>query len=736
MRKLLWFCWALCLSSLTAMAADRLDLRGVTDGSFSPSYLSGITPIEGTELYARISDDGKRIVRYSFKTGKEVDVMFDVNNTQGEKIASFDGYILSPDGTRMLIRTKTEKIYRRSYKAVYYIYTIASRKLQPLSDGGPQQVPTWSADGRQVAFVRDNNIFLVKLLYDNAESQVTKDGRPNEIINGLPDWVNEEEFAFNSALVFNADGTMLCWVRYDESRVKTYSLQMFRGQKPELEANALYPGSYSYKYPKAGQENAIPSVWSFDIKSRQTRKLNVPLPAEGYIPRIKSTADADKIVVYTMNRHQDELGIYTVNPRSTVAQLLVKEKADRYIKDEVVEGVTIYRNAILVPSDRDGFMRLYLYDLTGRLLRTIGEGNCDITQVYGYDEQTGDVFYQAAAPTPRDRQVFVSRKNGKTELLTTQTGWNKALFSADLKYFINTWSDCRTPYVFTLRDSRGRTLATLLDNARLQKKYEEHALPSPEFFSFTTPDGVKLDGWMVKPTQFDPSKKYPVILFQYSGPGSQQVVNSWAIGSMGQGALFDRYLAQEGFIVACVDGRGTGARGAEFEKSVYLRLGQLESKDQVSAAGYFASLPYVDARRIGIWGWSFGGFNTLMSMSTGDGVFRAGVAVAPPTSFRFYDTIYTERYMRTPNENARGYDDNPISRADRLQGALLLCHGLADDNVHPQNAFEYSESLVQANKDFRQLFYTNRNHSIYGGNTRHHLLRQITRFFQHELQEK
>ena len=733
MKKVIISCMAFLLSLSSVSAAGTLDLKKITDGTFAPEYISGIKPIAGTDLYAQISDDGQRIVRYSFKTGKQVDVLFDVNDTQGQKVKSFDSYILSPDGTRILICTNSQKIYRRTFKATYYIYTVASRRLDKLSDGGPQQNPTWSPDSRQVAFVRDNNIFLVKLLYDNAESQVTKDGKLNEVINGVPDWVNEEEFGVSSSLVFNADGTMICWVRYDEKDVKTFALQMYQGQYPAHKENLNYPSSFEYKYPKAGEDNAKVSVWSFDIKSRQTRKLDVPLDADGYIPRIKTTNNADMILVYTMNRHQDVLNVYTVNPRSTVAQLLVREKGDKYVKEEAIANISVYNNSFLLPSDRDGYMHLYLYDMDGKQIRKIGDGNYDITQVYGYDEQTGDVFYQAAVPTAHDRQVFVNHKNGKTECLTKQEGWNNAIFSGDLKYFINTWSNATTPYTFTLCDARGKVISTLLDNKQLVAKYKQEGLSEPEFFSFTTGDGVKLDGWMVKPANFSSSKKYPVIMFQYSGPGSQQVVNSWGIGSMGQGALFDRYLAQEGFIVVCVDGRGTGGRGSAFEKSIYLQLGKLESQDQVATARYLASLPYVDANNIGIWGWSFGGFNTLMSMSSGDNVFKAGVSVAPPTSFRYYDTIYTERYMRTPKENAKGYDDNAMSRAHNLHGALLICHGLADDNVHPQNTFEYAESLVQADKDFKELYYTNRNHSIYGGNTRNHLLRQITNFFKEQL---
>lgn len=732
MKRLLFIFTALFMLTAHVSAGGKITIPDITSGKFAAKTVNGINPIEGTDTYARISDDGKRVDCYSFKTGKLLRNLFDVSNTMGKKIDSFDGYILSPDGTRMLIQTKTKSIYRRSFTAVYYLYNIASRKLEPLSDGGPQQVPVWSKDGLQVAFVREGNIYLVKLLYDNAEVQVTKDGKFNEVINGLPDWVNEEEFGFNRALTFNADGTMICWLRYDEKDVKTYSLQMYKGMKPEKQENAVYPGFYSYKYPKAGEDNSKVTAWSYDIKSHRISKLQVPLDADGYMPRIKATDDASKVVVYTMNRHQDELCLYSVNPRSTVAQLIVKEHVEKYVKEEAMEAVTFIGNNVLLPSDRSGFMKLYIYSMNGQLHRTIG-GDYDITAVYGYDAKTGDVYYQAAALGPSDRQVYVAHKNGKTVCLSDKKGWNTALFSGDYQYFVNTWSDYNTPYVVTTRDNNGRVISTLQDNAELKAKLAESGFAKREPFSFTTSEGVQLNGWILKPLNFDASKRYPVIMHQYSGPGSQQVTDSWSAGSMGQGGAFDSYLAQQGFIVVSVDGRGTGGRGADFEKCTYLKIGDLESKDQVEAALYLGSLPFVDKDRIGIWGWSYGGFNTLMSMSEGRGVFRAGVAIAPPTSWRFYDSIYTERYMRTPKENPDGYDVNPIVRAQNLHGALLLCHGTADDNVHPQNSYEYAEALVQADKDFREVYYTNRNHSIYGGNTRNHLLRQVANFFVTEL---
>ena len=733
MKRLFLTITALLMFVATMSAGGKLTLPDITSGKFAAKTVNGINPIEGTDTYARISQDGERVVCCSFKTGKELSVLFDVKNTMGCKIDGFDDYVLSPDGKRMLIQTKTERIYRRSFKADFYIYNIASRRLDRLSDGDKQQIPTWSPDGQQVAFVREGNIFLVKLLYDNAEIQVTKDGKFNEVINGLPDWVNEEEFGFNSALTFNADGTMICWIRYDESKVKTYSLEMYKGMKPAKEEYDTYPGFYSYKYPKAGEDNSTVSAWSYDIKSHKINRLQVPLDADGYMPRIKPTNDPMRIVVYTMNRHQDDLCLYAVNPRSTVAQLIIKEHVDKYVREEAMEGVKFVGDKILLPSDRSGYTKLYIYNMNGQLQRTIGDGNYDITSVYGYDPKTGDVYYQAAALGATDRQVYVTHKNGKTVRLTDREGWNTAFFSGDFQYFVNTWSDYNTPYVFTTRTREGKLINTIEDNKAVKQLVSDYGFCKREPFSFTTSEGVVLNGWMVKPKDFDANKKYPVIMHQYSGPGSQQVTNSWSAGSMGQGGAFDSYLAQEGFIVVSVDGRGTGGRGSEFEKCTYLNLGNLESKDQVETALYVGSLPYVDKDRIGIWGWSYGGFNTLMSMSEGRGVFRAGVAIAPPTNWKYYDSVYTERYMRTPKENPDGYATNPIERASKLHGALLICHGTADDNVHPQNAYEYSEALVQADKDFRELFYTNRNHGIFGGNTRNHLLRQVAQFFKTEL---
>ena len=727
-------CATLLFAASAMLAGERLDLKAVAGGDFAGEALTRVEPMADGETYAQISKDGKQVVKYSFKTGKQVGVIFDANAVRGANIGSIDGYVMSPDGRRMLIQTHTKRIYRRSFTAEYYIYTLGNSSVVPLSDGGPQQTPIFSPDGNQIAFVRDNNIFLVKLLYDNAESQVTKDGKRNEVINGIPDWVNEEEFATNSSMVFTADSKQICWIRYDESAVKEYSMQMFKGSNPSMDEYADYPGFYSYKYPVAGGENSKVAVYSYDIKSRQTRKMQLPLDADGYIPRIKMTSDPTKVAIFTLNRHQDNLSIYMANPLSTVCQLVIQDKVDKYFKEEAMANIKITDRHILMPSDRDGYMHLYLYTLGGQLKRRVTRGNYEVTDVYGYDEATGDVYYAANELGPQDKQVYVAHQNGKTERLTAREGYNSATFSSGYKYFINTWSDINTPVVYTLNNNSGKVLSTLVDNKGPKEKLAAYDLGTRELFSFTTSEGVKLNGWMVKPAGFDASRRYPVIMYQYGGPGNQQVLNSWNIGMCGQGALLEQYMAQQGYIVVCVDGRGTGGRGAEFEKCTYLRLGELEAKDQVETALWLGSQPYVDQNRIGIWGWSYGGWNTLMSMSEGRPVFRAGVAVAPPTSWRYYDTVYSERYMRTPKENPSGYDEvNPMARVDKLSGALLICHGLADDNVHFQNTAEYTEALVQADKDFKENIYTNRNHSIYGGNTRNHLFRQIVNFFNAEM---
>ncbi len=720
-----------CVSSY---AGEKLSLKDITAGKFRSKTMTEVCPMADGESYAQISDDGKRIITYSFKTGKETGILFDAQTALGEEIGGIDGYIMSPDCSRILIQTDTKAIYRRSFTSTYYIYNIKDKQLKPLSNGGQQQTPVFSPDGKKIAFVRDNNIWLVDLLDNYAETQVTSDGKFNEVINGVPDWVYEEEFSTNSSMVFSADSRNIVWIRYDESAVKQYSMQLFKGLKPERDEFAEYPGDYTYKYPVPGQVNSKVTVHSYDLQSRQIKDINVPLDADGYIPRIKATSDATKIAIFTMNRHQDVLRIFMANPQTAVCQMVIEDKVEKYIKEETLEDVQLTDHYILLPSERDGYNHLYLYNLNGQLLRQIVTDKYVVKSVYGFDEKKGDAYFAANPNGATDQQVMVAHANGKTEVLSKLAGVNRAIFSKNFKFFINIWSDLDHPAQYTLCQNTGKVLKTMIDNHELVEKLSAYDLGKKEMFTFTTSEGIQLNGWMVKPADFDADKKYPVIMYQYGGPGNQQVLNQWGIGMNGNGAILEQYLCQLGYICVCVDNRGTGGRGAEFEKCTYLRLGELESRDQVETALWLGQQSYVDKERIGIWGWSYGGWNTLMSMSEGRPVFRAGVAIAPPTCWRYYDSIYTERYMRTPQENQSGYDEvNPIARASQLHGALLICHGLADDNVHYQNSAEYVEALVQADKDFRQLVYTNRNHSIFGGNTRNHLFRQAINHFNAEL---
>lgn len=721
------------LMSATGMADNGpLSLKSITGGEFYAHGIYGVNPLADGESYSQLVD-GKRIVVSSFKTGEQTGVLFDADNTKGKvKVSRIDGYIMSPNQKNILLRTQTQSIYRHSTTAVYYIYNVQNRTLAPLSDGGPQECPLWSPDGNMVGFVREGNLFLVKLLFDNAEVQITKDGKFNSIINGKADWVYEEEFVTNRSFDFNADATMLAWIRYDESQVPLFSFPMYKGMLPEMKENAEYPGAYEYKYPIAGQPNSKVSVHTFDIKSRATREVKVPLEAEGYIPRIAFSSDPDKLLILTQNRHQDNLQVWVANPRSTECRCIVTDEVKPYVADKTYTLFKTIKDGFILMSERSGFAHLYQYNLLGTLKREIGKGQDIITDFYGYDEKTGTYYYQAQDGGPLRTGVYKCDAKGKVTSISTEPGQNSAIFSGNFKQLMLTHHSAATPPTYTLRNDKGKVQKTLQDNAALKQKIDGMNLAKIEFFQFQTQDGVDLNGIMVKPADFDANKKYPVILYQYSGPGSQQVLDSWYAGNC-SAALLERYMAQEGFVSAIVDGRGTGGRGAEFEKQTYLKLGQLESHDQVETAIYLSKLPWVDAKHIGIWGWSFGGFNTLMSMSEGRPVFYAGVAVAPPTSWRYYDTVYTERFMRTPKENQEGYDCSPITRAKNLSGSLLIIHGLADDNVHFRNVAEYTEALVHADKDFCQLTYTNRNHSIYGGNTRNHLFRQLINHFKQSM---
>ena len=711
-------------------AQQKVTLRDIAQGTYRAQGISGLKPMLDGEHYTQISSDHKRIVKYSFKTGEEVGTLFDVTTARDCDLKSFDDYILSPDEKLILIQTETKPIYRHSFTAVYYIYNVKNNKMEPLSNNGPQQVPLFSPDGNQIAFVRNNNIYLVKLLFGNSESQVTKDGEYNHVLNGIPDWVYEEEFSFNRAFDFSADSKMIAYVRFDESAVPMFSFPWYKGLAPEKASYATYPGAYEYKYPKAGEVNSKVSVHTYDIKSHVTRKMDLQIDSDGYIPRIKFTSDPEKLAIMTLNRHQNRLDLYMANPRSGLCKVAIRDEAEQYIKESAYSNIKFSPEHIVMIIEKDGYNHLYLYTIAGNLVKQITKGQFEVTSFLGWDQKANVFYYASNEGSPLRTAIYKIDGKGKKTKLSTRTGSNSAIFSTNQKYYINTFSNISTPTLITLNDNRGKELTTLLDNSKLKAQTAQLNMPQKEFFTFRTSSGVELNGWMMKPANFNANKKYPVILHQYSGPGSQQVIDRWGIGSFGDGGLFEAYMCDKGYIMVCVDGRGTGGRGAAFEKCTYLQLGVKEAEDQVETARYLGTLPYIDGKRIGIWGWSFGGYNTLMSMSDGSGAFKAGVAIAAPSDWRFYDTVYTERFMRTPKENAEGYDaGSAIKRAPQLKGSLLLIHGTADDNVHYQNCAEYSEALVQAGIQFDMQVYTNRNHGIFGGKTREHLMNRVANFF-------
>lgn len=719
-------CMAMSFLTSAFAMSQQLTIEDINAGQYYARSIRGVTPMNDGEHYTQLSPDNKRIVKYSYKTGKEVGVIFDVETARECNLEKIQGYIFSPDEKRILIETEREPIYRRSYSSVYHLYSVENNKLSELTEG-KIRIPVFSPDGNLIAFVRDNDIFLIKLLYGGSESQITKDGEINKVINGAPDWVYEEEFGYNSALTFSPDNKMIAYVRWDESNVKSFEFPMYKGDCPAYMQYAEYPGKYTYKYPVAGEDNSKVSVKTFDIFSKVTRTMQLPIEDDAYIPRIRFTNNPEQLAIMTINRHQNRFDMYYANPRSGVCKLILRDESNWYIKESIYDNIKFYDKYFSLLSEKDGFAHLYWYTINGTLVKQVTQGKFEVKSFLGWDEKSNTFYYVSNEGSPLRTAVWKTDGKGRKTCLSQKEGTNNAMFSAGMKYFINFFNNTETPTEVTINDNNGKTIATLMDNADLKAKVAGMKMPEKEFFTFTTPEGYELNGWMMKPVDFDPSKKYPVLMFQYSGPGSQQVLDTWSVS-------WETYMATQGYIAVCVDGRGTGGRGAAFEKCTYLSIGVKEADDQVSAAKYLATLPYIDKDRIAIWGWSYGGYMTLMSMSQGSNVFKAGIAVAAPTDWRFYDTVYTERFMRTPQENKEGYDKaSAINRIDKLHGKLLMVHGTADDNVHYRNMAEYCEELVQHDKYCDMQIYTNRNHNIMGGNTRNHLYKKLTNYIKENL---
>jgi dipeptidyl-peptidase-4 len=695
---------------------------------FSSSSVGGLKSMNDGVHYTTLSVDNVKLEKFSYKSGEKVATLLDLGEFPDSKIKMIVDYEFSADEKRLLIQSDYEPLYRRSFKADYYIFDLTTKIFAPLSVKGKQQLATFSPDGKQVAFVRENNLFIADPI-NGTEKQITTDGKFNEIINGAPDWVYEEEFEFNKAFSWSPDSKKLAYMKFDERNVKMFNMTMFQGQKPSLDENALYPANSQFKYPKAGEDNSVVTVHIYNMESGNTLRINTGPEKDQYIPRIMFTKDPEFLAVLRLNRLQNKFEILKTNANTGQSEVIYTEENKCYIDEGNFDNLSFLPDgkSFVITSERDGWSHLYLYDMNGNSVKQLTSGNFDVTGYYGFDPAKKLFYYQAAGISPLQREVYAVDMDGKVKMISVNAGTNTADFSSTYKYYISTFSSASTPPVYTLYNAAGKQIRVLEDNAGLRARVVEYKPSLKEFFTFTTSENVTLNGWVIYPPDFDQSKKYPVLMDQYSGPNSQEVLDRWGIG-------FNEYIAQKGYIVVCVDPRGTGGRGEAFRKVTYLQLGKYETIDQIEAAKYAASLPYVDASRIGIWGWSYGGFISASCMLKGDGAFKTGIAVAPVTNWRYYDNIYTERFMRKPLENPDGYDQNsPLFFADKLQGKLLLVHGMADDNVHVQNTLELSERLVQAGKQFDQMLYVNRNHGIYGGNTRMHLFTMIENYLRENL---
>lgn len=703
-------------------------LTDITDGKYRAKSVSGMKSMNDGEHYTLL-ENNKLIVRYSYKTGKAVDTIFNASTTKLNKIDQIKGYDFSPNEQKILVFNEQNFRYRRTFTSQYYIFDVKRNELKPLSENGPQEVPLFSPDSRYIAFARENNLYLHKLDF-GTESAITKDGEWGKIINGTPDWVYEEEFGITRYFVFSPDSKLLAFVKFNETEVPSYQMQRYLESPVTQDGMPLYPTFQSFKYPKPGQPNSKVSVCVYDDFYKSVKTINLGVEENDfYIPRLKWTKDQDKLAVFVLNRNQNQLDVIFSNPKSLVSKLTLRENDKYYIDYDNIDDIHFTNDGkfFTYVSERSGYRHAYLYNINGTLNKQLTNGNFDVTKVYGYDDLKQTIYYQSAEQSPLQRDIYAIDAKGKKLRLTDGKGTHIASFSTTFAYFMDNASTINQPNIYTMRNSKGESIRTLEDNAKVLSDFKALNLPKKEFFSFTTSEGVSLNGWMLKPVNINPNTKYPTLMVQYSGPNSQEVKDSWAIG-------WEYYLASQGYVVASVDGRGTGARGSEFRKCTYMQLGVLETKDQVEAAKYLGKQTFVDKDRIGIWGWSYGGFMTLNAMSTDENIFKAGIAVAPVTDWRLYNTAYTERFMRQPKENNGGYDaGSPIKHADKLSGNVLIIHGTADDNVHVQNTYLYLDALMKADKQAELYLYTDKNHSILGKETRRHLYKKKFEFLERAL---
>lgn len=698
-------------------------LYDITDGNFKIKDTESPKSLKDGEFYTLMVND-KAVVKYNFKTGATFDTIFSISRLKNSPIKQISGYEFSPNEAKLLVYTNVKKRYRRTFTADYYVYDIKRNEIQILSDNGAQEVPLFSPDSRYIAFARKNNLFLKKLDF-NTESPITIDGLKGTIINGTPDWLYEEEFKETRYFEWSPDSKMLGFVKFNETDVPQFSFQLYKDKNIEKGSLPLYPSLVQFKYPKAGENNSIVSVCVYDDFYKSVKTIQLPdVDKDFYVPRIKWTNSIDQLAIFKLNRNQNKLELYFANPKSTLSKLILKQEDKYYVDYENIDFTHFFidNQFFITVSEQDGYRHIYQYRINGTLVKQLTKGNWDVTDVYGYDETKKILYYQSAEASPLQRDIYALDAKGKKTRLTDGKGTHEGNFTSTFSYFVDNASSNEIPNTLTLRSNVGTSVRVIERNTPLAEKFKALQLPKKEFFNFTTTENVKLNGWMLKPLNFDPSKKYPVLLVQYSGPSSQEVLDKWDVD-------WEYYLSTKEYVVVCVDGRGTDARGAEFRKCIYQQLGMLETKDQLETAKYLGQQSFIDKNRIGIWGWSYGGYMTLMAMTTGEKIFKTGISVAPVTDWRLYNSAYTERYMRRPQENFRGYEQSSLfPRIGKLQGNLLLVHGTADDNVHVQNTMLLTDSLVAVDKQFEMQLYTDKNHSILGTQARRHLFTRMSEF--------
>lgn len=694
------------------------------DGLFSARYVPGFTFMNDGRHYTRLS--GNAIQKYDFTSGKLVETIFDgaaFANTEGFS-GSFSAYSFSADESKIMLTTAYESIYRRSSKAFFWVFDRSSGSLEPVFPEGKHRYASFNPQADKVAFVYGNNLYY-KDLSSGKIYQLTDDGAVNAIINGATDWVYEEEFGFAVGFAWSPDGKKIAAYRFDERHVKEFTMTNYTG--------GLYPEYETFKYPKVGEANAYVDVYIYDIEQGSRVKVDLGEEKDQYVPRIKWTQSSNELCVYRLNRHQNHLELLLADTQKGTTRLLLEEKESEYVSEMLFDNLIFLQDGrhFVWTSERDDWHHIYLFDMEGQLVRPLTSGTWDVSRLYGVDEARGLVYYQAARQSPMQREIYSVQLDGtNTRTIAGDAGWNNAQFSSTFDYYVLNHATINSPSTYTVYDRSGKALRVIEDNAALRQKTKDHGFVPAEFFSFTTSEEVTLNGYMLKPEKMEEGKEYPVFMFLYGGPGSQQVTDNYG----GDRFAWFQMLVQQGFIVACVDNRGTGGRGEAFKKVTYLQMGKYETMDQIEAAKYLGSLPYADAARIGIFGWSYGGYMSSLCLLKGNDVFNSAIAVAPVTSWRWYDSIYTERFMRTEKENPEGYADNsPVNFVDRLKGNYLLVHGSSDDNVHFQNTAEMANALIKANKQYDTYFYPNRNHGIYGDNARLHLYSKMTSFLEQYL---